>query len=295
LTRKTWLILATLVLAGLFILAAACGDDDDDGGDGGATASLEATAEPTGEPTGEPTSAGDAEAIAELENVATQVLQTDSTDEAAIDFFLGHITAEALGYFGYDSPEDCAANAEDCIGGPSEVQSLANTTINGDQGETTATSTEGDVINLLFLRENDLWKLNGFAFSADIPEGVTVVGVSGVDYGFEWDPAGLGDGNVAFAFKNDGAEIHELQVASVSEDFDIEAVKAYAQDEAAQEGDPPGTTGFYGFVFATPGLTSNAVLEEPLAPGDYVLLCFLPSPDGTPHVVLDMYSEFTVE
>ncbi len=271
--RNRWLILAIAALVGLLALAAACGDDDD-GGDAGKTPGPEE--------------------IAEFEQVVTQMIETDPADEAAVDFFVGHVADEAFSYFGYENGEDCAADPEDCIGEPSEVVSVSGTEISGGEASTSATTAEGDILNVKFVREDEVWKLSGFAFSADIPAGVTTVEVSGVEYGFDWDPADVGDGNVAFAFTNDGAEMHELAILGVSEDFDIEAVKEFAQS-GDFESDPPGTTGFVGFAMATPGLASNAVLEEPLAPGGYVFLCVLPTADGTPHVVVDMYSEFTVE
>lgn len=270
--RKLWLMMMTMSLVAILSLAA-CGDDD--GGD-------------------DDDSTPDPALAAEVEDVATQMMETDPTDDAAVDFFLGHITAQALLYFGYESPEDCIANVDDCIGEPSEVASITDTEIDGDEATTTATSTEGEVIALSFVRENDLWKMSGFAFSAEVPAGASVAEVSGIDYGFEWDPEDAG-GAVVFAFTNDGEEPHEMAIASVGEDFDIEAVKEFAQSDEAGAADPPGVTGFSGFGFATPGLTSNAVLEEPLPPGNYVLLCFLPDAEGTPHVVSGMYSEFTVE
>jgi hypothetical protein len=275
--RKLWLALALVALVAFLALAAACGDDDDDdgGGDDG-----DATADPA--------------LAAEVEEVATQVLTTDPTDEAAVDFFLGHVTEGFVGYLGYDTAEDCAANAEDCIGEPTGVASLEETAVDGDAATTIATSTEGDVISLSLVRENDLWKIDGFAFSAEVPEGATVVEVSGIDYGYEWDP-GDAAGATVFAFTNDGEEAHEMAITSVGEDFDIEAVKEFAQSEESGQTDPPGVTGYPGFGFATPGLTSHAVLEEPLPPGNYVLLCFIPDAEGTPHVVSGMFSEFTVE
>jgi hypothetical protein len=121
-----------------------------------------------------------------------------------------------------------------------------------------------------------------------------VVDVSAIEYAFEWDED-VGDGDVAFEFSNDGEEMHEFALVSVGEDFDIDAVKEYAESDTSGEGQPPGVNDFAGFAIATPGLTANVPLEEPLAPGDYALLCFIPTEDGTPHVVLNMYSEFTVE
>jgi hypothetical protein len=164
--------------------------------------------------------------------------------------------------------------------------------VEGDEATTMATGADG-VVQLALVRENELWKLNGFAFTAEIPEGTDVVEVSAIDYGYDWNSDDVGEGDVAFQFTNDGEELHELAVLGTADDFDIEALQVCAEGD--QSSDPPGTTGFVAFGLASPGLTSNVTLEEPLAPGGYVFICTVPNAEGTPHVVLNMYSEFTVE
>lgn len=56
---------------------------------------------------------------------------------------------------------------------------------------------------------------------------------------------------------------------------------------------------FVGGTDADPGDTTNIVFTKPLAPGRYLLACFVPDEtegeNGTPHALKGMYKEFTIE
>lgn len=274
LNRKLWLACLSLGLLAFAMAFAACGDDDD--------------ATPTPAPTPDPAQ------VAEVEDILTRMLGTDPTSDTDLDYFFDHITPQGLKNFGYEDADACRAEAEDCIGEPSEVESFSGTTISGDSANTTATLDNGDVINIIAKREDDAWKLEGFAFSAEIPAGVITINVSAVDYGYDWDKSEVGNGNIAFAMKNDGAETHQMVVAKVEDNFDVEAVIAVA-DTVDENTLPPGVEEFVGFGYASPGTTSNTVFEAPLEPGKYVFMCFVPDEHGKPHISHGMYSEFEVE
>lgn len=270
--RREWLILLCLGLVAFTMAFAACGDDDDDGG------------------------GGSEDDVAAVEDTARQLAESGSSN---IDYFLEHSTDNAIDFFGYESKEDCRANADDCIGEPLSSPVFEGTTVDGDTARTTLNSPDGSFV-LNMVREDDIWKLDGIEFGAvDIPEGVAAVEVIAVEYGFNTDVDALEDGNVAFTMSNEGEEEHELIVAKVADDFDIEellAADAAADDE--DEGDdeefPPGFEEFVGFTFAAPGDSANLVPEGELASGRYLMICFVDAPDGESHAQKGMYREFEI-
>lgn len=273
--RRLCVGFACLAVLAFALTVAACGDDDD--------------ATPTPVPTPDPAQ------IAEIEDTFTKMLETDPAASAEVDFFLAHITADAVKYFGYPTAEECRAAVEDCIGQPTEVSETSDTSITGDTATTTATSADGQVQGA-FTREAGVWKLDGYALTAPVPTGAATVEVSAVDYGYDWDKTKAVAGNTVFTLKNDGTQAHELAITSVADDFDIQTLITAAEaGELGGDTLPEGVTGFVGFAIATPGLSANAVIEGGLEPGKYAFICSLPDPEGKPHVAHGMYSEFTVQ
>jgi uncharacterized cupredoxin-like copper-binding protein len=276
-TRVPLLCLALAALAAALAFAA-CGGDDD---------KSSATASPT-------TSAGTTQ-LAEVEDVAKKLLETDTASTSDVDFFLDHITGQGLKYFGYSSADDCRAVAADCIGDPSQVSSLAQTQISGDNATTVADTDNGQILVVL-IRETGEWKLNGYALGQPLPPGVTPVEVSAVDYEFDWDKTKAVSGTTAFVLKNDGSQTHEILLASVEDDFDpqkvIDAFNAGTVDTSTL---PPGVTDIAYFAASTPGQTADLVVDGGLQPGKYAFMCFLPDPEGRPHFLHGMFSQFTVQ
>jgi uncharacterized cupredoxin-like copper-binding protein len=254
---------------------AACGDDDD--------------ATPTPAPTPDPAQ------IAEVEDTFTKMLETDPTSDAEVDFFLEHITADAVKYFGYPTADECRAAAEDCIGDPIPVDSMSDTEISGDNASSNANTADG-LVRGVFVRQGDAWKLNGYAFNApEIPSGANMVDVSAVDYGYDWDKGGLSVGDpIVFSMKNDGQEAHMIVLAAVEDDFDPQ-VMIDSLPDLGPDDNPAGVTEFLdGFTAATPGETGSILLADGLEAGKYTFICFIPNPEGKQHVELGMYSEFEV-
>ncbi|MEX0684097.1 MAG: hypothetical protein WD904_11090 [Dehalococcoidia bacterium] len=260
--------MAFAALAAFSLVVVACGDDDDGG---------EASAEE----------------IAALEETVTRIVETDPTDEAAVDYWLAHYTERAFEVIGFADAEECRAAVDDCIGEPSTVESIRDTEISGDSASAVVSTSDGDVTLVLFEKESDEWLVDGFGTAAEIPAGVSEIEVSAVDYAYDWDDEEVTDGNVAFSMTNDGEELHMMQVSKTTDDFDIDAMIA-SLETLEPDALPDGVEADVGFGIASPGATANVVFEEQLEPGNYVFLCFIPDDEGTSHLELGMHSEFTV-
>lgn len=115
-----------------------------------------------------------------------------------------------------------------------------------------------------------------------------VIAVTTNDYAFvapDTVPAGL----VTFEMKNEGKEPHHVWVARLDDGKTI----ADLASAMADHGPPPAWFVSVGGPQAdATAETSNATLL--LTPGNYVYVCFVPSPDGQPHVAKGMIRPFTV-
>jgi uncharacterized cupredoxin-like copper-binding protein len=122
---------------------------------------------------------------------------------------------------------------------------------------------------------------------APAPAGPTVVTVTATDYAFGV-PDTLAAALTELRLVNHGAEVHHAVLVRVTEP------KTTAEIVAALES--PETPAWIQLVpgpsQAAPHDSSNAT--QVLEPGHYVLACFIPSPDGTPHVAKGMMKELHV-
>lgn len=127
----------------------------------------------------------------------------------------------------------------------------------------------------------------------------TVVRVSATDYAFaapETIPAGL----VTIQLMNQGKEPHQaailrLPTGKTFADFQKGmAAMAHHPQGGPGSGPPPwaGAAEMGGPNAALPGDSSNAT--QVLQPGSYVMLCFIPSMDGVPHMMKGMFKGFIV-
>ena len=101
-------------------------------------------------------------------------------------------------------------------------------------------------------------------------------------------------GLVAMTFDNKGKYAHEMGVSKLKDGVTLDQIKqALAKgEEAAQPllADPDAE-------LTTPtnlGPNMKETVAAKLAAGHYVVVCFLPGPDGMPHVMMGMIGEFTV-
>jgi plastocyanin len=111
------------------------------------------------------------------------------------------------------------------------------------------------------------------------------VDVTAVEYEFDLSATPTADTETV-TFTNDGKEFHALVFARLNEGFTVdEAYKLQGKEGSAEE---------IGTVEAKPGDTGTIKVKEPLAAGDYVMLCPISGPDG-PHYKLGQLAEFAIE
>jgi uncharacterized cupredoxin-like copper-binding protein len=108
------------------------------------------------------------------------------------------------------------------------------------------------------------------------------------DYAFEI-PDTLQSGYTRFTLKNLGPELHHVQMMRLEEGKTLKDVFT-----ALQAGGPPPAWAkdVGGPNTPVPGGESRTSLV--LKPGRYGIICFIPSPDGKPHVMKGMAKEFVV-
>ena len=123
---------------------------------------------------------------------------------------------------------------------------------------------------------------------ADAVATAQVVEVTGLDYAFE-APAEIEAGWTTFHFANRGPEAHHLTLFRLEEGHTIEDVVAALRDRQPLQGI---ATAVGGPNAPMPGADANATLN--LTPGEYALICLVPSPDGVPHVFKGMVRSLTV-
>jgi hypothetical protein len=110
------------------------------------------------------------------------------------------------------------------------------------------------------------------------------VAVTATDYAFAIDPAPAA-GRTQFTMTNEGEERHVMYVFKLAEGSTLEDVLE-SEGETGFEVDGESDT-------ATAGET--AILTLDLTPGDWAMICYIPTADGTPHFAEGMQSEFTVQ
>lgn len=232
---------------------------------------------------------------AEVEQTVTELAGYGAAD---VDAFLAGVTDNVLeNFFGF-TREECKENAEDCVGDPTESVSLANTKVSGDTATTEGTFGDEDGDEETFLlslvREDGVWKLDALrSVPQEIPEGVKKVNLELNEFAFGFNATEIEDGNFAFVAKNVGKQNHQVLVLKVPEGLDIQEF-IQSEEEAEVEGveDIAFTLPF------PPDDEANVVFDEPLEPGRYALLCFVPDsedPERTPHALKGMTAEFTIE
>lgn len=113
--------------------------------------------------------------------------------------------------------------------------------------------------------------------------------VEGTEYAFA-TPDTAKAGAFTMDISNTGKELHEFAIGRLAPGKTLADVKAYLA--SASEGTPDWFTDVGGVPVLTPG--EKLSITRDLQPGRYVLLCFLPSPKGVPHVNLGMIRAFTL-
>ena len=119
--------------------------------------------------------------------------------------------------------------------------------------------------------------------SREIEDGATRVDVTATDYAFELGPVEAG--RTSFVMTNEGAEAHFLLVVKLAEGTTLDDFMASETGEGGE--------GFWETNVASGGGDEETITFD-VEPGNYGLLCFVPTADGTPHAMLGMMSEITV-
>jgi uncharacterized cupredoxin-like copper-binding protein len=114
------------------------------------------------------------------------------------------------------------------------------------------------------------------------------IAVTAVDYKFHGIPEALEAGEVTFVLQNEGEEKHELVMARLKGGKSTEEVLRLPGPQQERFIEPvPGR------ALARPG--GSAELSAELGPGAYAYVCFIATPEGTPHAFEGMVGELTVD
>ena len=111
------------------------------------------------------------------------------------------------------------------------------------------------------------------------------------EYAFQASKASVPAGPITFDVTNAGAESHHMMVGKLHEGETRESFLATFEESG--EGAAMATIDSSGGITAlAPGESGEVVshLEE----GSYLFICYMPAPDGTRHLMLDMLADFTV-
>jgi uncharacterized cupredoxin-like copper-binding protein len=126
------------------------------------------------------------------------------------------------------------------------------------------------------------------------PQGAApnVVTITATDYAFgvpDTIPAGL----TTFRLVNQGKELHHASLVRLGDGKTVADFQAGLQAAMQNHTPPPAWMGFAGGPNAvTPGDTTT--VTETLEPGSYLLVCWIPSADGVPHLMKGMMHPISV-
>lgn len=115
------------------------------------------------------------------------------------------------------------------------------------------------------------------------------ISIKASDYAFE-APAKVEAGLVSITLTNEGQEPHHVQLARLNDGVTQEQFQAALQE--SPEAAFPLVTFAGGAGIIDPGNNQQVIVE--LTPGQYVLLCFVPSHDGMPHLAKGMMAPMEV-
>jgi hypothetical protein len=119
---------------------------------------------------------------------------------------------------------------------------------------------------------------------------VPVVTVHASEFAFS-APKSIGAGQTTFRLVNDGKMLHHITILKLEQGKTMQDLEAAMKVPDAPP--PAWLVPVGGPNAAVPGATIEATLD--LAPGNYVLVCMIPSPgDPTPHMMKGMVAPLTV-
>ena len=130
----------------------------------------------------------------------------------------------------------------------------------------------------------------GNAKSVEKAPAPNVVTITAADFNYQ-SPTTIPAGMTTIRLVNDGTELHHVQLVRLDDGHTLDELM---QGMSGHDGPPPPWVHFVGGP-NTPvpgGGVSEATLD--LQPGNYAMLCFIPSKDGVPHVAKGMVKPLTV-
>ena len=118
-----------------------------------------------------------------------------------------------------------------------------------------------------------------------------VLDVTASDYAFRLDRRTVPAGTLRIRFDNRGNETHQVQFGKAPDGVDAEGFTRTFRDQGDKAAfDQLEWAG--GVNALAPGATGEASID--LVPGDYLVVCFVPTADGTSHLMKGMVSELHV-
>ncbi len=115
-----------------------------------------------------------------------------------------------------------------------------------------------------------------------------VVTITASDFSFQ-APASIPAGLTTIKLVNRGPELHHVQLVKIAEGHTVQELLAGMK----HDGPPPAWVTFVGGPNTpVPGGRAQATLD--LAPGNYAIVCFIPSSDGVMHLAKGMVKPLTV-
>lgn len=122
-------------------------------------------------------------------------------------------------------------------------------------------------------------------------QSVAPLSISAHEYGYD-APDSVPAGVVSFEFTNAGTEYHMAQFLKLNDGVTPDQVVSAAQNGTEVDALALGTTA--GGVNATDAGDSETLTLD-LAPGNYVMVCFLYGDDNVPHIMKGMMHPFSVD
>lgn len=115
-------------------------------------------------------------------------------------------------------------------------------------------------------------------------ESAAQVAVTATDYAFALDPAPAA-GRTQFTMTNAGEERHVMLLFKVADGFTLDDVLASEGDEGVD----------VEFDSDSAAAGEEAILTVDLTPGEWAMVCYIPTAEGTPHYEEGMQAAFTIE
>jgi plastocyanin len=122
-------------------------------------------------------------------------------------------------------------------------------------------------------------------------DAIRTLDVVGADFSFEGVPSELSAGTYEVTFTNEGTELHEVFIFQNPEGIPLQELFDLGPEEGMSKIVPVMEMP----LFAQPGASAPAPAVIELEPGEYEVVCFIPTPtDGNPHFHHGMHTTITV-